>query len=58
MFIEYAGEFPERGGDVHLLHHGYTYGAGPNRQFDVHFGVGLSSAAPDFFIGAGFAFRR
>jgi hypothetical protein len=57
-FFEYAAEFPERGGDVHLFHHGYTYAAGANRQFDVHFGVGLSRAAPDFFIGAGFGYRQ
>jgi hypothetical protein len=58
MFIEWAAAFPERGGDVHMLHHGYTYGLRKNAQLDVHLGFGLSDAAPDFFIGAGFAFRR
>jgi hypothetical protein len=57
-FFEWAAEFPERGGDVHLFHHGYTYALRSNVQLDVHLGFGLSDAAPDFFIGAGFAFRR
>jgi hypothetical protein len=57
-FFEWAAEFPARGGDVQLLHHGYTYALRSNSQLDVHFGVGLTRAAPDFLIGAGFAFRR
>jgi Putative MetA-pathway of phenol degradation len=57
-FFEWAAEFPKRGGDVQLLHHGYTYALRSNSQLDVHFGVGLTRAAPDFFIGAGYAFRR
>jgi hypothetical protein len=57
-FIEWAAAFPERGGDVHLLHHGYTYALKSNSQLDLHFGFGLTRAAPDFFIGAGFALRR
>jgi Putative MetA-pathway of phenol degradation len=57
-FFEWAAEFPERGGDVHLFHHGYTYALRSNSQLDLHFGVGLTRAAPDFFIGAGFAVRR
>jgi Putative MetA-pathway of phenol degradation len=57
-FFEWGAEFPERGGDVHFLHNGYTYALRSNSQLDVHFGVGLTRAAPDFFIGAGFAVRR
>jgi hypothetical protein len=57
-FFEYAAEFPERGGDAHLFHHGYTYALSPVRQLDFHVGVGLSAAAPDFFIAAGYSFRR
>jgi hypothetical protein len=56
-FFEWAAEFPERGGDIHLFHHGYTYGLRSNSQLDVHLGFGLTRASPNFFIGAGFAIR-
>ena len=56
-FFEYANALPERGGDQHLLHHGYTYALTPVSQVDVHFGFGISSAAPDFFIGGGYSRR-
>jgi hypothetical protein len=56
-FLEWAAIFPEDSGDVHLLHHGYTYALSDVSQADVHLGFGLSSAAPDFFIGGGYAVR-
>lgn len=56
-FFEWAAEFPNGGGDVHLLHHGYTYALTSTSQADLHFGFGISRAAPDFFIGAGFSRR-
>lgn len=56
-FLEWAAEFPERGGQVHLLHHGYTYALSDRQQLDVHFGFGLTRAAPDFFIGGGYVVR-
>jgi hypothetical protein len=56
-FLEYANAFPKRGGDQHLLHHGYTYAVTQTSQLDMHFGFGLSDAAPDFFIGAGYSHR-
>jgi hypothetical protein len=57
-FTEWAAEFLPTGGDVHLLHHGSTYALAKNRHFDVHFGVGLSHAAPDFLIGGGYSVRH
>ena len=56
-FVEYAGDFPERGGPRHLLHFGTSYKLGLNQQLDLHVGVGLSRAAVDRFIGAGYSFR-
>jgi hypothetical protein len=56
-FLEYAGELPRRGGNRHVLHHGYAYALSPTSQADLHLGIGLSPAAPDFFLGAGFAIR-
>jgi Putative MetA-pathway of phenol degradation len=57
VFVEYVGDFPERGGPRQLLHFGTTYKITPHQQIDVHGGAGLSSAAIDHFIGAGYSFR-
>jgi hypothetical protein len=56
-FIEYAGDFPQRGGPRHLLHFGAGYKITLHQQLDVHYGIGLSSAAVDHFIGIGYSFR-
>lgn len=56
-FIEWAGE--RAGGEgMHLLHHGYTLGLGPNVQLDAHVGLGLGDQAMDWFAGGGLAVRR
>jgi hypothetical protein len=56
-FIEYVGDFPERGGPRHLLHFGTAWRPTPRHQFDLHVGVGPSAAAVDHFIGVGYSFR-
>lgn len=56
-FIEYAGTLPQHGGPQHLLHVGAAFKVKPNQQVDFHAGFGLSSAAPDHFIGFGYSFR-
>jgi hypothetical protein len=56
-FIEYAGDFPQQGGPRHLLHFGTAWKPTPQQQLDLHFGIGLSSAAVDHFIGVGYSFR-
>jgi len=56
-FVEYGGEFPQRGGPQHLLHTGTSYKITPNQQLDFHFGAGLSSAAVDHFVGFGYSFQ-
>jgi hypothetical protein len=56
-FVEYAGDFPERGGPRHLLHFGTAYKLSPLQQIDFHVGAGLSRAAVDHFIGVGYSFR-
>lgn len=55
-FVEYAGDFPQRGGPRHLLHFGSAYKLAPRHQIDFHFAVGLSGAAPDSFVGVGYSF--
>ena len=56
-FVEYAGDFSQRGGQRHLLHFGTAYKLTPLQQLDVHVGVGLSRATVDHFIGVGYSFR-
>ena len=56
-FIEYAGDFPQRGGPRHLLHFGAAYKIATRNQLDIHYGIGLSSAAINHFIGIGYSFR-
>lgn len=56
-FLEYGGEYPQRGGPQHILHTGSSFKLTPNQQLDFHFGVGLSSAAVDHFIGFGYSFQ-
>jgi hypothetical protein len=56
-FLEYIGEFSRLFPDFNVLHAGYTYQPLPRLQLDVHAAVGISNAAPDFFVGAGFVWR-
>lgn len=54
-FVEYVADLPQRGGPEHLLHFGTAYKLTPRQQLDFRVGVGLSSAAPDHFIGFGYS---
>lgn len=56
-FVEYGGNFAQRGGPQHLLHTGTAYKVTSNQQVDFHCGFGLSSAAVDHFIGIGYSFQ-
>jgi hypothetical protein len=56
VFIEYAGDFPERTGSRQLLHLGSSYKISPRQQIDFQVAGGLSSAAPDVFVGVGYSF--
>ena len=56
-FVEYGGEYPQRGGPEHIIHAGGSYKIRPNQQVDFHFGFGLSAAAPDHFIGLGYSIQ-
>jgi Putative MetA-pathway of phenol degradation len=53
----FVADFPEHGGSRHLLHFGTAYKLGRLHQLDLHVGAGLSRAAVDRFIGAGYSFR-
>ncbi|MBC8065844.1 MAG: transporter [Chlorobia bacterium] len=57
MFTEYILDVKKDSEPAHTFHTGFTFQPKPNRQFDIHFGFGLSPNAPDFFIGAGYSHR-
>jgi hypothetical protein len=56
-FLEYGTGLGQGLPPLHSLDHGYTWLAGPDTQLDVSVGVGLSAAAPDFFVALGFSRR-
>jgi len=55
-FIEYAGNFPERGGTRQFLHVGTALKLTKTQQLDFQFGESLTGTA-DRFIGIGYSFR-
>lgn len=57
LFAEYAGSFPQSGGPQHVIDFGSTYKLSKNQQIDLRGGTGLSAAAVDHFVGAGYSFR-
>jgi hypothetical protein len=56
-FVEYAGDFSQRGTPVHVVHFGTSYKLTPNQQLDFHVGFGLSAAAVDHFVGFGYSMQ-
>src|SRR5271170_817597 len=56
-WVEYSGSFPQRGGPQNIIDLGTSYKISPHQQLDFHAGFGLSSAAPDHFIGFGYSVR-
>jgi hypothetical protein len=55
-FIEYAGDFPQRGGSSQLLHIGTAYKISAHQQIDFHASAALSQAAPRWYVGCGYSF--
>lgn len=54
-FVEYAGDFPQRGGTRQQIHFGTAYKITPHQQLDFHFAFGLTSAAPKGYVGVGYS---
>lgn len=54
-FVEYAGDFPERGGSRQFLHFGTSFKITHRQQLDFHVAAGLSRAAPTAYIGFGYS---
>src|SRR5437016_3767489 len=57
VFVEYAGDYTQRGGSRQLAHFGTAYKIASTSQLDFHVGFGLSHATPNHFIAAGYSFR-
>lgn len=57
MFVEHVADFQRGATPGHTLHSGFTYQPRPNTQFDMHYGIGLTRTAADFFVGAGYSVR-
>ena len=57
--VEYVGDFPERGGSRQFVQFATELRVGKlqHQQIDLHFGVGITPAAPYHFIGVGYSFR-
>jgi hypothetical protein len=54
-FMEYAGDYAQRGGSRELLHFGSAYKLTPKNQVDFHFGYGLSQATAGKFYAVGYS---
>jgi hypothetical protein len=54
-FMEYAGDYAQRGGSKELLHFGTAYKLTPKNQIDFHFGYGLSQATAGKFYAVGYS---
>lgn len=56
VFVEYAGDFPDHTGSRQILHFGSSYKLSARQQIDFQVAAGLSSAAPNAYVGAGYSF--
>jgi hypothetical protein len=56
-FVEYAGDYFQRGESRQILHFGTAYRITPLHQVDFHFGFGLDAATPNHFFAVGYSFR-
>jgi hypothetical protein len=56
-YVEYSGEYPQRGGPQHILDFGTAYKPTPHQQLDLHAGVGLSAEVADYSVGFGYSVR-
>lgn len=55
-FVEYAGDFAERGGSRQFLHFGTSFKITHRQQIDFHVAAGLSRASPTSYVGFGYSF--
>ena len=56
-YVEYSGQFAQRGGPQHTVDFGAAYKISPHQQLDLHSNFGFAAALPVRAIGAGYSVR-
>jgi hypothetical protein len=56
-FVEYVGDYRERGGPSYMINSGAGYRITNTQQIDFHVAVGLNDIAPSYIFGIGYSFR-
>jgi len=56
-YVEYGASLANGFPSVQRIDNGYTWLPTPHTQLDLSLGIGLSSLAPDFFLGVGVSHR-
>ena len=57
VFVEYVGDFPERGRSQQLLNTGASWHVTRLQQIDGRIAFGLNNNSPDLVVGLGYSFR-
>jgi hypothetical protein len=57
LYLEYSGEFPQRGSPQHTVDFGAEYKISPHQQLDLHANFGFAAALPAHAIGIGYSVR-
>jgi hypothetical protein len=57
LFVEYIGDYPDRGGSSQLFNSGGVYQLTRTQQLDFHVGFGLNHNAPAYLFGVGYSHR-
>jgi hypothetical protein len=57
LFVEYVGDFPDRGSSVQLVNSGGEYLLTGTQQVDFHIAFGLNRNSPSYTLGLGYSFR-
>jgi hypothetical protein len=57
LFVEYVGDYPNRGGSIDLINAGAEYLLTRTQQIDFHIAFGLNQNSPDYIFGVGYSFR-
>lgn len=56
-YVEYSGQFAQRGGPQHTVDFGAAYKISPHQQLDLHANFGFAAALPAHAVGVGYSVR-
>jgi hypothetical protein len=56
-YVEYSGEFQQRGGPQHTLDFGTAYKISTHQQLDLHCNFGFAATVPSHAVGIGYSVR-